>query len=136
MLRFHTDMAKLATVMDLALSLNEIGAAQAAIKQMLAMLEAKRTLLLAISHELRSPLTRARLNTELLPETPELQTNREALLRDLALMRDLVTDLLESERLASPHAAGFLPEVRTADAATERRRRLVARQSRPHDWWW
>ncbi|MEK7384354.1 MAG: hypothetical protein AAB262_13850, partial [Elusimicrobiota bacterium] len=42
MLRFHTDMAKLATVMDLALSLNEIGAAQAAIKQMLAMLEAKR----------------------------------------------------------------------------------------------
>ncbi len=67
------------------------------------MLDAKRALLLAISHELRSPLTRARLNTELLPETPELQPNREALLRDLALMRDLVTDLLESERLASPH---------------------------------
>jgi signal transduction histidine kinase len=69
------------------------------------MLEAKRTLLLAISHELRSPLTRARLNTELLPETEELQPNRAALLRDLALMRDLVTDLLESERLASPHVA-------------------------------
>jgi signal transduction histidine kinase len=69
------------------------------------MLEAKRTLLLAISHELRSPLTRARLNTELLPETTEVQPSREALLRDLALMRDLVTDLLESERLASPHAA-------------------------------
>jgi signal transduction histidine kinase len=32
------------------------------------MLEAKRGLLLAISHELRSPLTRARLNAELLPE--------------------------------------------------------------------
>jgi signal transduction histidine kinase len=32
------------------------------------MLEAKRGLLLAISHELRSPLTRARLNTELLPD--------------------------------------------------------------------
>ena len=69
------------------------------------MLEAKRTLLLAISHELRSPLTRARLNTELLPETAEVQPSREALLRDLALMRDLVTDLLESERLANPHAA-------------------------------
>jgi signal transduction histidine kinase len=37
------------------------------------MLDAKRALLLAISHELRSPLTRARLNTELLPETAELQ---------------------------------------------------------------
>ena len=69
------------------------------------MLEAKRTLLLAISHELRSPLTRARLNTELLPETEEVSPSRDALLRDLALMRDLITDLLESERLASPHLA-------------------------------
>jgi signal transduction histidine kinase len=69
------------------------------------MLDAKRALLLAISHELRSPLTRARLNTELLPDTEQLQPNREALLRDLALMRDLVTDLLESERLASPHGS-------------------------------
>jgi signal transduction histidine kinase len=69
------------------------------------MLEAKRGLLLAISHELRSPLTRARLNTELLPETPDVQPLRDPLLRDLALMRDLVSDLLESERLASPHAA-------------------------------
>ena len=69
------------------------------------MLEAKRGLLLAISHELRSPLTRARLNTELLPETADVQPSREALLRDLALMRDLVTDLLESERLSTPHAA-------------------------------
>jgi signal transduction histidine kinase len=68
------------------------------------MLDAKRSLLLAISHELRSPLTRARLNTELLPETDELQASREALLRDLALMRDLVADLLESERLSDRHA--------------------------------
>jgi signal transduction histidine kinase len=69
------------------------------------MLDAKRSLLLAISHELRSPLTRARLNTELLPETEDVQASREALLRDLALMRDLVTDLLESERLSVRHAA-------------------------------
>jgi HAMP domain-containing protein len=68
------------------------------------MLEAKRALLLAISHELRSPLTRARLNTELLPETPELASMRQALLRDLGEMRDLVTDLLESERLGQGHA--------------------------------
>lgn len=69
------------------------------------MLEAKRSLLLAISHELRSPLTRARVNTELLPESPEVQGPRDALLRDLADMRDLVTDLLESERLGQGHAA-------------------------------
>ncbi|WP_183024170.1 ATP-binding protein [Variovorax sp. UMC13] len=67
------------------------------------MLDAKRSLLLALSHELRSPLTRARLNAELLPATPEGEVEREALLRDLNEMRDLISDLLESERLASPH---------------------------------
>ncbi|MFT4193344.1 sensor histidine kinase [Ottowia sp.] len=69
------------------------------------MLDAKRGLLLAVSHELRSPLTRARLNAELLPEGGDTESPRAALLRDLAQMRDLITDLLESERLASPHAA-------------------------------
>jgi signal transduction histidine kinase len=65
------------------------------------MLEAKRGLLLAVSHELRSPLTRARLNAELVAAGDE----RDALLRDLGTMRDLITDLLESERLAAGHAA-------------------------------
>ncbi len=65
------------------------------------MLDAKRQLLLAISHELRSPLTRARLNAELVDEGGA----RDALLRDLAEMRDLITDLLESERLTGGHAA-------------------------------
>lgn len=65
------------------------------------MLQSQRALLLAISHELRSPLTRARLNAELSTDSPE----REALLRDLALMSSLITDLLESERLAAGAAA-------------------------------
>jgi len=69
------------------------------------MLDAKRALLLALSHELRSPLTRARLNAELLPATDEGAVERDALLRDLNEMRDLITDLLESERLAGPHTA-------------------------------
>jgi signal transduction histidine kinase len=64
-------------------------------------LDAQRALLLAVSHELRSPLTRARLNAELVPQGAE----RDALLRDLAEMRDLIDDLLESERLALGHAA-------------------------------
>ena len=66
------------------------------------MLDAKRQLLLAISHELRSPLARARMNTELLDDS----TERSALLRDLGEMRDLITDLLESERLADVQAGG------------------------------
>jgi signal transduction histidine kinase len=59
------------------------------------MLDAKRALLLAMSHELRSPLTRARLHAELLDDGPE----RQGLLRDLGEMRDLIEALLESERL-------------------------------------
>jgi signal transduction histidine kinase len=69
------------------------------------MLEAKRTLLLAISHELRSPITRARLNVELLPESGEAAPRRTALLRDLHEMARLVNDLLESERLGQGHTA-------------------------------
>lgn len=65
------------------------------------LLDAKRQLLLAISHELRSPLTRARLNAELV----DASQARDALLHDLAEMRDLVTDLLEGERLANGHSA-------------------------------
>ena len=68
------------------------------------MLDAKRELLLAISHELRSPLTRARLNAELVPDTEDTRVARDALLRDLAEMRDLIASLLESERLAGGHA--------------------------------
>jgi len=64
-------------------------------------LDAKRALLLAISHELRSPLTRARVNAELVEEGGA----RDALLRDLGQMRDLITDLLESERLVAGHEA-------------------------------
>ena len=80
---------------DLARNINQMA------QSLQGMLDAKRALLLAISHELRSPLTRARINTELLDETPE----RRALLRDLGEMRDLITTLLESERLAQGHQA-------------------------------
>jgi signal transduction histidine kinase len=105
---------------ELAATINTMGA------DIHQMLDAKRALLLAISHELRSPLTRARLNTELLPETPDVQPSREALLRDLALMRDLVTDLLESERLASLHVALQREPTDMATLAAEVVRDVVA----------
>jgi signal transduction histidine kinase len=84
------------------------------------MLEAKRALLLAISHELRSPLTRARVNAELVGESE----HRDALLRDLGEMRDLISDLLEGERLTTGHAALHTERVQLAALVRE----LVATQ--------
>lgn len=91
------------------------------------MLDAKRALLLAVSHELRSPLTRARLNAELLPEQGEGASERAAVLRDLNEMRDLISDLLESERLASPHAALQREPVDLPALVAEVRAELAAR---------
>ncbi len=93
------------------------------------MLDAKRGLLLAISHELRSPLTRARLNTELLPETPEVNPQREALTRDLQEMAQLISDLLESERLATQHAALNREPVNMAELARSTVQDLVVRHA-------
>ncbi len=94
----------------------DVNAMAASIHQML---EAKRTLLLAISHELRSPLTRARLHVELLPESGEAAVRRAALLRELQEMADLVTELLESERLGQGHAALHREPTDLAELARE-----------------
>jgi signal transduction histidine kinase len=64
-----------------------------------ALLDAKRQLLMALSHELRSPVTRARVTTELLEETK----HKERLLDDLQNMERIINDIMESERLQSSH---------------------------------
>ena len=65
------------------------------------MLDAKRQLLLAISHELRSPLTRAKVATELLDNAE--QKNR--INDDLDEMESLIEEILETERLSSRHSS-------------------------------
>ena len=64
------------------------------------MLEAKRQLMLAISHELRSPLTRAKVALELLDD----EAVRQNILEDIDEMERLIADLLESEALNTRHA--------------------------------
>lgn len=64
------------------------------------MLEAKRQLLLAISHELRSPLTRAKVALEFLED----ESVKGNLLHDIKEMERLIADLLESERLNTRHS--------------------------------
>ncbi|WP_353399653.1 HAMP domain-containing sensor histidine kinase [Hydrogenophaga sp. 5NK40-0174] len=112
---------------QLADTINEMG------KDIHQMLEAKRALLLAISHELRSPLTRARLNAELLPEEGDTADGRAALLRDLQEMACLIADLLESERLAGNHAVLQREPIDLPDLARGVLRDLAARHPRAKD---
>ena len=64
------------------------------------MLEAKRQLLLAISHELRSPLTRTKVALELMDD----EATRKSVLEDVHEMEELIHDLLEGVQLNTRHA--------------------------------
>ena len=64
------------------------------------MLEAKRQLLLAISHELRTPITKAKLRLEFMPHSNE----KDQLKEDIQEIELLITDLIEAERLNEEHA--------------------------------
>ena len=65
------------------------------------MLDAKRQLLLAISHELRSPLTRAKVTTELLDD----ESGKGQLHQELDEMKRLIEEIMETERLSRGHRA-------------------------------
>ena len=59
------------------------------------MLDAKRQLLIAVSHELRSPLARSRIANEMLPDS----INKQRIADDLNEMDKLIHEIMESERL-------------------------------------
>ena len=75
------------------------------------MLESKRQLLLAISHELRSPLTRAKLATALLDD----EKQRAEIDDELSEMETLVNELLETERINAGHQALNLEQLVITD---------------------
>ncbi len=83
---------------------NELSHLASGINEMMlkikSMLEGKAALLLAISHELRSPITRMRINIELLEDSEK----KTVLLDDIREMEYLVSTILETERLNSGHS--------------------------------
>lgn len=83
---------------ELSHSIQEMG------KKIQGMLESKRGLLLAIAHELRTPITRAKLHLELLDNS----NKKEDLSYELEEMSSLINDLLESERLKEGHKSLIL----------------------------
>lgn len=85
---------------ELSHSIQEMG------EKIQGMLESKRELLLAIAHELRTPITRAKLHLELLDDS----SKKEDLSYELEEMSSLINDLLESERLKEGHSSLILEE--------------------------
>ena len=70
-------------------------------QQIKRMLDAKHQLLIALSHELRSPLTRLRMAAELLPESE----NQQGMINDCRTMDKIIADIMEGERLEGHHRA-------------------------------
>jgi len=75
------------------------------------MIRARDRLLLDVSHEFRSPLTRMRISLEMMGESDE----RENLVADIAELETMVTELLEGARIQSPHGGLDLGETGLAD---------------------
>lgn len=82
---------------------DELGALTTAFNQMVSrvkeMIHARDQLLLDVSHELRSPLTRMKVALALLPE----HDNKANLEADVKEMETMISELLELERLRTPH---------------------------------
>ena len=94
---------------DLDVSVNrrsddELGELTSTFNEMVATLKqlihSKDQLLLDVSHELRSPLTRMKIATEMLKDSKTKVTLQE----DIGLLERLITDILESARLEDPDA--------------------------------
>lgn len=90
------------------------------------MLDAKRELLLGVSHELRSPISRMTLGLALLDESPSVH----ALQKDVEEMRSIVETLLDAERLGSSHAALHVADVSLPELAHDLQSRYFAGESR------
>ncbi|ABC28296.1 Signal transduction histidine kinase [Hahella chejuensis KCTC 2396] len=92
--------------------------------QIESMLNAKRQLLLAISHELRSPLTRMRVAGEMIED----EQQRSELVREIQHMNRLITELLECERLETGHRALQLHDIDATKLLRELIEERFARQ--------
>ncbi len=86
---------------DLSTSFNEMA------KQVREMIQSRDRLLLDVSHELRSPLTRMKVAAEFIENAPV----KEKIQEEIYGLEMMVTELLESERLKSP--AGSLTHTDT-----------------------
>lgn len=88
---------------------DELGRLAALFNQMTervqSMLKAKEQLLLDVSHELRSPLTRIKVALEFLPPDQAQNQPVESIRDDVQQLEAMVTEILETARMSSEHGS-------------------------------
>jgi signal transduction histidine kinase len=92
------------------------------------MLEAKQQLLLGVSHELRSPISRMNLGLALMEDSPTTRALRE----DTEEMRHIVETLLNAERMGSAHTVLDRTDVQLPELAESLRQRFFPNEPRLH----
>ena len=108
-LDFEIDVNKVDELGQLALSFNHMT------KQVRELILARDQLLLDVSHELRSPLTRMLVAIEFLQDNNIKQT----LSRNIKSMEAMISEILESERLNSQHGGLQFERVNIVDLLTD-----------------
>lgn len=84
-------------------------------KRIMEMIRSQEQLLIDVSHELRSPLTRIKVALEFIPEDKTKQSIQE----DLSEVESMIAEILESERLNSSHGKLYLVEANISDVIEE-----------------
>ena len=94
---------------ELSLSINKM------IADIKLLLSQKQQLLLDVSHELRSPLARIRLLTEMLPE----HKNRKKLVDEVVFLEGMISNLLYSDKLSLPYTNMQVGAIKTQNLITK-----------------
>ena len=94
---------------DLSMSINKM------IADIKTLLNQKQQLLLDVSHELRSPLARIRLLTEMLPE----HKNRKKLVDEVVFLEGMISNLLYSDKLSLPYTNVQYENIKTKNLITK-----------------
>ena len=111
----HGDMKTQITVRgndelaELSMSINKM------ISDIKSLLSQKQQLLLDVSHELRSPLARIRLLTEMLPE----HKNKIKLVDEVVFLEGMISNLLYSDKLSLPYTNVLVDSIKTKNFITK-----------------
>ena len=90
---------------ELSMSINKM------IGDIKSLLSQKQQLLLDVSHELRSPLARIRLLTEMLPE----HKNKGKLVDEVVFLEGMISNLLYSDKLSLPYTNMRVESIKTSN---------------------